>query len=74
MKLHTKSSGFITCHICTYQMEDKELVKDHVKKHSKVSSKQCVICDEGESENFDLKKHVQKNVSLNGLNSVFGNE
>lgn len=42
---------------------DKESFKAHVKKHSKVPPKHCVICDEGDAEDFDLRQHVQVNVS-----------
>lgn len=63
--MHTKSTGVLTCHICLYQMgdDDKDEFKNHVKKHKSAASKQCVICDEGSSENFDLRYHVQKHVS-----------
>ncbi|XP_055305997.1 zinc finger protein Xfin-like [Sitodiplosis mosellana] len=62
VKIHTKSTGVITCHVCLYQMcdSDKDEFKNHVKKHIKGTAKQCVICDEGGSENFDLRYHVQK--------------
>lgn len=65
MKMHTKSSGVITCHVCLYQMsfDDKDEFKAHVKKHAKVSPKQCVICDDGGADNYDLRYHVQKHVS-----------
>lgn len=65
MKVHTRSSGQLTCHICFYQMSDQEVnaFKDHVKKHAHVTLKQCVICDEIGNENFDLRYHVQRHVS-----------
>lgn len=66
MKLHTKGYGSITCHICFYQMsaDNKEAFLGHVKRHSKVPPKHCVICDEGNAENFDLRYHVQNHVSM----------
>lgn len=66
MKLHTKGYGSITCHICFYQMSvgDKDAFKGHIKRHSKVPPKHCVICDEGNAENFDLRYHVQNHVSM----------
>ncbi|XP_031631912.1 gastrula zinc finger protein XlCGF26.1-like [Contarinia nasturtii] len=69
MKLHTKSSGLITCHICSYQMSigEEEAFKNHAKKHDKATPKKCVICDEGGADNFDLKYHVQRHHSSANL-------
>ncbi|XP_055326323.1 zinc finger protein 569-like [Sitodiplosis mosellana] len=68
IKIHTKSPGMFTCHVCLYEVSDKEKdkFKDHVRKHTKITSKQCVICNEGGTENFDLKHHVrsQHNTTL----------
>lgn len=66
MKIHTKSTGMITCHVCLYQMcdSDKDEFKNHVRKHVKSAPKKCVICDEGGSNSFDLRYHVQAHVSL----------
>lgn len=43
---------------------DKDSFKMHVKKHAQVPPKHCVLCDEGDAENFDLRNHVQSNVSI----------
>lgn len=42
---------------------DKDSFKAHVKKHSKVPPKHCVLCGEGEADDFDLRQHVQTDVS-----------
>lgn len=64
VKLHTKHSGNISCHICSYNMNaDKESFKAHVKKHSQVPPKHCVLCSKGDAEDFDLRQHVQTDVS-----------
>lgn len=64
MKLHTKCYGSVGCHICFYQMSpgDMDAFKEHLKKHSKVQPKQCVICDEANL--LDLRYHVQGQVSV----------
>lgn len=62
--MHTKYSGSITCHICFYHLNgDKDSFKAHVKKHSKVPPNHCVLCEEGDADDFDLRQHVQTNVS-----------
>lgn len=43
---------------------DKDEFKNHVRKHVKSAPKKCVICDEGGSNSFDLRYHVQAHVSL----------
>lgn len=65
-KIHTISPGMLTCHICMYKIndEEKDTFKNHVRKHSKATTKQCVICNEGGSDDFDLKHHVQSQVNI----------
>lgn len=58
--LHTKYSGFISCHICLYQMNDNETLKAHIEKHAQAKPKECVICNE---EKPRLRLHVQTRVS-----------
>lgn len=44
-------------------MEDKELFKDHMKKHSEFPKNQCVICGEEKPDGYDFRTHVRRNVS-----------
>lgn len=64
--MHTKNPGKITCHVCLYELNDKERdkFKDHARKHTKATAKHCVICNEGGTWDFDLKHHVRSKVNI----------